>query len=215
MHYVPKQNHSVENLVGLSLVVAIHIVVFYFLATALVSGVTAVRPPQPINIVNIDAPPKPPVPISDPVSAPKSMLSLEPLIFDHKIETIEPPAHAAADQVRELDARHNPPNTADIGKSGAGTTVAPAGVLGIACPNAQRVREEMGYPPSARREGIQGDVLVRFMVGIAGEIKNINIISSSNRALSNAAVSAVKQFSCAPQGQDVAVEVPFSFRLND
>ena len=117
--------------------------------------------------------------------------------------------------MRELDARHNPPNTADTGKVGAGTTAAPAGVLGIACPNAQRVREEMRYPPSARREGIQGDVLVRFMVGIAGEIKNINIISSSNRALSNAAVSAVKQFSCAPQGQDVAVEVPFSFRLND
>ena len=89
------------------------------------------------------------------------------------------------------------------------------GALGVACPNAQRVREDMRYPVAARREGIQGDVLIRFVVGVSGEIKNINTVSSSNRALSNSAVAAIKQFSCAGQGQDVLVEVPFNFRLND
>ena len=215
MHYAPKQRHSVENLAGFSLVVAIHLLVFYFLATALVNVVTTHRPPQPIEIVNIDVPPKPPVPIADPVSEPKAVFTLEPLIFDQKIETIEPSVGPAPDHASDLDIRRNPPNIANVGKAGIGATAAPANVLGVACPNAQRVREEVHYPPTARRDGIQGDVLVRFVVGVAGEIKNISVLNSSNRALSNAAVSAVKQFSCAPQGQDVAVEVPFSFRLTD
>ena len=65
------------------------------------------------------------------------------------------------------------------------------------------------------REGVQGDVLVRFLVGVTGEIKNISTVGSSNRALNHAAVSAVELFSCAAQGQDISVEVPFSFRLKD
>lgn len=214
MHYAPKQSHSVENLAGFALVVAIHLVVFYFLATALVNGSAPFRPPQPIDIVTIDVPPKPPVPLADPVNAPKSAFTLEPFIFDHKIETIEPPAVLAPDSVADPVMRRNPPNIADVGRAST-ATLAPTAVLGIACPNAQRVREDVRYPPTARRDGIQGDVLVRFVVGVAGEIKNISVLNSSNRALSNAAVSAVKQFSCTPQGQDVAVEVPFSFRLTD
>ncbi len=215
MHYAPKQNHSEESLAGFALVVAIHLLVFYFLATALVNGGAQFRPPQPIDIVNIDVLPKPPVPVADPVSAPKSVFTLEPLILDHKIETIEPPVGPAPDHVSDPDMRRNPPNIANVAKAGIGATAAPAAGLGIACPNAQRVRDEVRYPPTARRDGIQGDVLVRFVVGVAGEIKNISVLNSSNRALSNAAVSAVTQFSCTPQGQDVAVEVPFSFRLTD
>ena len=66
----------------------------------------------------------------------------------------------------------------------------------------------------ARREGLQGEVVAQFLVAAKGEIRNINIVSSSNRAFNNAVMNAVKQFSCVGQGREVTVEVPFSFKLD-
>ena len=73
----------------------------------------------------------------------------------------------------------------------------------------------MSYPTQARRDGIQGNVVARFMVGANGAIRDISIASTSNQALNRAVINAVGQFRCVAQGQDVMVEAPFVFRLND
>lgn len=92
-------------------------------------------------------------------------------------------------------------------------TSAPA--VGVACPNSREVQTTMRYPTQARRDGIQGNVVARFMVGADGLIQDVRIVSSSNSALNRAVISAVGQFRCVGQGQDVMVEAPFVFRLND
>ena len=65
----------------------------------------------------------------------------------------------------------------------------------------------------ARRDGLQGDILARFVVGSAGDIRNVDIVSSSQRAFNSTVINAVRQFNCVAQGRDVEVEVPFTFRL--
>ena len=213
MNYMPKQNRASENFAGLGLVVALHLVVAYFIATAVITGINTVRPPQPIDIVNVDPPFRLPAPIVDQIQTLRPTLHSEPVILDPTIVINDPPVVQVPDRLADVGVRQNP--QAGSVASQVFTGVVATGALGVACPNAQRVREEMRYPVAARREGIQGDVLVRFLVGMTGEIKNINVVSSSNRALSNAAIGAIKQFSCAGQGQDVLVEVPFSFRLSN
>ena len=196
--------------------IALHLVVIYFVATALVNEITAVRLPQPIDIVNVARLPKPLAPIVDRVDrvdTPKPTLFSEPVILDPQIVTMEPQVGLVPDRVADVGVRQYSQNDTDALQ--VNTVTVASGAVGVACPNAQRVRESILYPATARREGIQGDVLVRFLVGVTGEIKNISIVSSSNRALNHAAVSAVELFSCAAQGQDISVEVPFSFRLQD
>ena len=95
--------------------------------------------------------------------------------------------------------------------AGAGST--PSMAVSAACPNSQAVRTSMRYPLMARRDGVEGDVVARFIVGAAGGIRGAEIISSSNRVFNSAVLAAVQQFQCAGQGRDVMVEVPFSFRL--
>jgi protein TonB len=51
------------------------------------------------------------------------------------------------------------------------------------------------------------------VVGANGRIRDISIVDSTNRAFNGAVIEAVREFSCVAQGQDVTVEVPFSFRL--
>ncbi len=87
-------------------------------------------------------------------------------------------------------------------------------VLSVACPNSQAVRGRIRYPLAARRDGLEGDVVARFVVGADGAVRDIVIASSTNRAFNSTVVQAVAQFSCIGQGREVAVEVPFSFRLN-
>lgn len=213
MNYMPKQNRATENFAGLALVVALHLVVAYFFANAVITGINTVHPSQPIDIVNVDPPHRLPAPIVDPVQTMRTPLHSEPVILDPTIVINDSPVGQAPDRLTDVGVVQNL-QTGTVAPQ-ANTGVVAAGALGVACPNAQRVREEMRYSVAARREGIQGDVLVRFLVGVTGEIKNINVVNSSNRALSNAAVAAIKQFSCAGQGQDVLVEVPFSFRLSN
>ena len=213
MNYAPQQKHFAENFSGLGLVIALHLEVIYFVATALVNEITAVRLPQPIDIVNIDQLPKPLAPIVDSVETPKPTLFSEPVILDPQIVTMEPQVGLVPDRVADVGVRQYSQNDTDALQ--VNTVTVASGAVDVACPNAQRVRASILYPATARREGVQGDVLVRFLVGVTGEIKNISIVSSSNRALNHAAVSAVELFSCAAQGQDISVEVPFSFRLQD
>ena len=87
--------------------------------------------------------------------------------------------------------------------------------VGVACPNSKEVREAAKYPPQARKDGLQGDVELEFTVGTNGEIKDINVVSSSNRVFNSAAISSVRQFKCNAQGSDVKVRVPYSFKLTE
>jgi periplasmic protein TonB len=97
--------------------------------------------------------------------------------------------------------------------------VAPVAVaapsVGTACPNSQTIRQDIKYPVQARKDGLQGEVLIEFTVAANGEIKDIEVKSSTNRAFNSVSINATRQFKCNAQARDVRVQVPYSFKLTD
>jgi periplasmic protein TonB len=85
--------------------------------------------------------------------------------------------------------------------------------VSVTCPNSRTIQAEMRYPLQARRDAIQGDVLVQFVLTANGIIKDARIVNSAHSLLSRAALNAVQQFQCVGIGRDLVVEAPFSFRL--
>ncbi|MBA2689797.1 MAG: TonB family protein [Burkholderiales bacterium] len=114
------------------------------------------------------------------------------------IPAAEPPASTAAPLVEAPAAA---PQTASVG---------------IACPNVKAIAGQISYPGKAQRDGItSGEVLVQFVIGPNGEIKNPSILKSSHRVFNAAALEGVKLLKCAGQGHDVPVNWEIGFKLPD
>lgn len=74
------------------------------------------------------------------------------------------------------------------------------------------------YPEMARRNGIEGTVLVGALVGKDGKIEKTKILDSDNEVLNAAAEKAVKETVCTPAIQNgnpvkVWMRIPIRFRL--
>lgn len=213
MQYMLREQSIGKSVSRLGFVVGVHIVLGAALIATLNRAPSVSIAPPPISVLNPAQPPKP-IPPETPREIAKANLStVQPInvpipvfVVDHPpiVDTI----FATPMPTTPSDLREPSPPTTD------GASSAPiAANLGIACPNAAQVQGNMRYPPQAVRDGIEGDVMVRFVVTGAGEIKNVAVVSSANRVFNNVVTQAVQQFGCRGQGQDVVVEAPFTFRL--
>lgn len=64
----------------------------------------------------------------------------------------------------------------------------PGGVDGLT----QFLSENIKYPKSAEKKGIEGIVVLQFIVEKSGEISNVKVLKSVDKALDNEAVRVVK-----------------------
>lgn len=76
----------------------------------------------------------------------------------------------------------------------------------------------VAYPPDARVEGVEGQVVVQFLVQTDGSITEASVLRSPDERLSAAALDAVRQMTFTPgeqRGRPVVVRfaVPVTFRL--
>ncbi len=209
MEFVLQRKTPVQKFGGLAMVAIAHVLVIGTLMFGITRTIPRIAPPEDLTVVIIPDPPKPPptrieLPTQT-MTAPQHVVT--PPILDIPPVVVEPTISVTP--VVDV-APVNPGPPVAVRTDGSGT---PATGLAAACPNAQGIRSNMRYPPEARRQGLQGDVLARFVVTASGQIRNIDIVSSSNRAFNSSVINAVGQFACNGQGRDVAVEVPFTFRL--
>jgi len=72
------------------------------------------------------------------------------------------------------------------------------------------------YPPGARRAGLQGKVLVAFVLLADGRIRDLTVREGcGHEVLDAAAVRAIRDAApFAPPGMDVRVILPVTFRIN-
>jgi protein TonB len=82
----------------------------------------------------------------------------------------------------------------------------------------REVRPE--YPESARRAGLEGEVVVLIQVDEEGEVTGVEVVSSPSPVLANAAIRAARRFTFTPEtvdGRPVAATVrkTFKFVLED
>ena len=204
MDYAEQQRSPVKHLTGITVVLILHALVGYALVNGLARKmVEVIRSPMETKI--IEEAKKPPADDTPPPPPPK-LVQLPPAFVPPPEVQIQAPATAqptisnTTRVVAPIKAAPPPPVAAPI-------------QVAVACPNSQKIRNDIDYPAQARRNEIEGNVLIEFTVATDGSIKDIDIKSSSDRVFNNVSINAVKQFKCNAQDRDVRVTVPFAFKL--
>ncbi len=81
------------------------------------------------------------------------------------------------------------------------------------------LNKTVGYPEEAKEEGLQGQVVLTFVVGKTGEISDVTVVRTPHRCLSDAVVRAVKKMPRWSPGRlsgfpiRVRYILPFKFKL--
>ena len=209
MDYAQQQRQPGKHITGITVVMVLHAIVVYALVTGLArKAIDVIK--QPLETKIIEEVKKPPPPDTPPPPPPKMVQVMPTFVPPPEVQISSPAAiqPAISNTTAVAPPVYAPP------KAPVQAAPAPPSV-GIACPNSQQIRTEIKYPAAARKDGIQGEVLVEFTVAVNGEIKDVDVKSSSNRVFNSVSVNAVRQFKCNGQGKDVRVSVPFSFKLTD
>lgn len=208
MDYAQQQRQPGKHVTGITVVLVLHVIVVYALVTGLARKAMDVIK-QPMTTKVIEEVKKPPPPDTPPPPPPK-LVQIIPTF-------VPPPEVQISSPVQQVVISNPTPVAPPVYAPPKPVVAAPPAPpsVGTACPNSQQIRTEIKYPAAARKDGIQGDVLVEFTVATNGEIKDVDVKSSSNRVFNSVAVNAVRQFKCNAQARDVRVQVPFSFKLTD
>lgn len=207
MNFAQQQRDPRKHLFGLTTVIVFHIALVYALANGLARKVVdVIKDPLSVKIIEeIKAPPPPPPPPQKIVQAhPK--VSTPPPAYVPKVEV---PVTAPTPPITTTNTPTPPPPPA-----APPAPVAPPAVnVAVACPNFRNVPPVM--PPQAERMGLSGDVVVEFTVSADGNIKDVNVVRSSNSIFNPAATKAISQYRCTGQGHDVRVKQQISFRVDN
>lgn len=85
----------------------------------------------------------------------------------------------------------------------------------------QFIIDNVKYPDEARKNGIQGKVLVSFLVSSTGKLKNINVVESVNELLDKEAVRVISSMPNWIPGEvdgkpvDMEMKLPIQFKLGE
>lgn len=211
MNYAEQQRQPGKHLTGITIVIIFHVLLGWALASGLARKVVEVVK-GPLETKIIEEVKKPPPPDTPPPPPPK-MVQVMPTFVPPPEVQIQSPIQQAP--VISNTSPVAPPVYAPPAPPAPPVAAAAAPSVGVACPNSREVRAEIKYPAQARKDGIEGDVLIEFTVTTSGEIKDIEVKSSSNRVFNSASINATRAFKCIGQGRDVRVSVPYSFKLTD
>lgn len=212
MGYAEQQRQPGKHAVGIGVVIILHILLGWALASGLATKAVRIILPETEAVIIVDKP-KPPPPPLEPPPPPKQVVVVQTFVPPPEVQIqqqLQPPVIQNTTVVAPtVFAPPTPP-------APPAPIAPPAPVsVGIACPNSQQIRADIKYPTQARKDGLQGEVLIEATVGANGEIKDVEVISSSNRAFNSISINSVRLFKCNAQGRDVRVQVPFSFKLSD
>jgi periplasmic protein TonB len=241
MNRKPPKKQLRDRVPGLAMVAALHVGLAYVLVTstdllpkkepekdALLVTLVAEKRPQPqIQVPPPPAPappptPKPPPPTPQPKPpAPKPPPPPRPAPQSRPVEvpppvpaTPEPPAPPAPAPAPVQPPAPTPAPAAAVAPAPAPAPAQPAiASVELACPNYAAVRDAVGYPSRARRQGLEGTVTAEFNLSPSGAVEDLRIASATSDVFEGPVLEAMRQLRCMGQGRQVRVRVPFSFRL--
>ena len=217
MDYARQQRNPSRHLIGIGGVVLFHALLVWALVSGLARKVVeVVKGPIEVKVIEEVKTPPPPAEIVPP--PPKLAAPPPPFIPPPEINIAPAPTAPTITAV----TREAPPTTAlppiqpPPPPAAAAPPPKPAGPQSarVVCPNYVQVMSSITYPREALLDGVEGEVLIEFTVTAGGEIKNVEIKSSTNRIFNRVALAAVQsKLTCQGQGQDVRVQAPVSFKI--
>ncbi len=215
-----------RRLVGLTLVVVFHAFIIHALTTGLAKRVIDVvhapveakvieetnKPPPPAEIVppppRLEAAPPPPF-----IPPPEVHIAAAPPVQNTitAITSTPPPAPVAIAPIAPPVVAAPPVQPAPPAPPVAPHAPVSAAVV---CSNYATVMGDAAYPPEAQRAGIdKGEALIQFTLDPSGQIKNIKVVRASHPIFARNSVRIVSEYKCQGQGHDVAVLVPFGYKI--
>ena len=216
MDYAQEQRNPTKHLVGVAVVILLHIALVYALLNGLATKVVSIiKKPLETQIIEEVKPPPPPPPVSLP-PPPKFVTPPPPYIPPPEVQVNVPPPPNAI-QTTTTVVPTTPPVIAQVAPPAAPPgppAPAPAAPsIRSACTNYATVLGDSAYPREAAREGLdRGEAVLRWTVTTAGEIKDVTVVSSTNRIFARQAQVLLRDVRCAGQGRDVVFELPFVFK---
>ncbi len=77
------------------------------------------------------------------------------------------------------------------------------------------LQENLYYPRSARERGVEGEVVVKFMITETGDVSGVEVLSSKSEMLSNAAIKTIENLSGSfPKPKEkLHLQLPISYSL--
>lgn len=72
------------------------------------------------------------------------------------------------------------------------------------------------YPPEARRQGIQGAVIMNLLIDESGKVREVSLVEGPHADLNAAAMAAAKEFQFSPaliRNKPVAVRIRYTYRF--
>jgi len=214
-----RQYYRLFIMLGLALTLALLIVLFRIPWRPKTEVVLAASEQEVVQLEEIvqtrqGLPPPPPPRPTVPIAVPdETILDEEPVSFDVSLDINE--------AITELPPPPPPPEPQKEAQQPAEeeqeifvvVEEMPEIIGGI-----ERLYELLEYPELARKAGLEGLVVVQFVVEPDGSISNIQVIRSAGRLLDEAAVKAVQQLRFKPgrqRGRPVRVRfsLPIRFKL--
>lgn len=202
MNFAENQRASAPALARISAVVVLHIALGYALLNGLAHQIVEVlKEPLDVSIIE-EVKPQPPKALPPP---PKVVEPPPPYVPPPEVH-VEAPT-PVENTITVTTPEPPPPAPVQV--------VAPPTVnVAVACANHVEVRRGVVYPPQAERMGLNGDVVVDFVLSADGRVTDVAVAKTTNTLFNNAATTAVAKLHCSGQGHDVRVRVPFSFRVD-
>ena len=219
MNFSQQQRDPRKHLVGIAAVILFHGFVIYALMTGLAKKVIeVVRAPIETKVIEeVKKPPPPPEVVLPP--PPKLEAPPPPFIPPPEVQIAAPPP---PQPTITATTPTPPPAPAVIAPAPPPVVAAPAPPApapapvsaAVVCSNYRQKMGDASFPREAARAGLErGEVTVQFTLGANGEIKNVKAVRASHPIFARAATRIVEEYTCAGQGHDVVVTVPFSYKL--
>ena len=210
MDYAQQQRSPGKHLTGIIVVIILHVALGYALINGLARKIVDVIK-QPLETKIIEELKKPPPPDTPPPPPPKMVQVLPTFVPPPEVQV---QAQVTVPVISNTTAVAPPVYAPPAPPAPVVAAAAPS--VGVACPNfRETLQSEFKYPPQARKDGISGEVLLEFTVAASGEIKDVEVKSSTNRIFNSVSVNTVKKFRCLGQSRDVKVQVPIVYKLTD
>lgn len=212
MDFAQQPGTSARQLSGIGVAVLAHLIIGYALLNGLARQVVDVfKKPLEVSLIEeIKPPPPPPPPPPAKLELPPPQVPVPPPAYvpppEVRIETPPPPAPVI------VATTAVPPPPVEVKAAPPRPAPPPVASVRVVCPSYADILGDLPYPPQAERLGLSGSVVVEFVVKADGAIGEVGVAKSSNAVFDATAVSAVRRFRCAGQGQSVRVRVPIVFQ---
>jgi protein TonB len=87
-------------------------------------------------------------------------------------------------------------------------------------PSPRGMRAEPQYPFEMKRQGINGEVTLQFLVDPQGDVRDVVVIKSSHREFESPAIQAVQKWKFRPgrkggKAVTTRMQIPIAFNLNE